>query len=95
MSTSVIRAAYLEWLKDGKSLRLIIPDGSGGIWHFDELTAGKYRFSYVYENTDERVKSYVAFNKDFALAQEIEKLALYRPGSPLGGNPNKFVKSEK
>ena|SRR5438105_1284035 len=34
-------------------------------------------------------------DKDFALAQEIEKLALFRPGAPLGGNPNKFVKQEK
>ena len=34
-------------------------------------------------------------DKDFALAQEIEKVAIYRPGAPLGGNPNPFVKLEK
>jgi 4a-hydroxytetrahydrobiopterin dehydratase len=34
-------------------------------------------------------------DKDFALARKIEDLALWRPDSPLGGNPNKFVFSKK
>src|SRR5262245_31758825 len=33
--------------------------------------------------------------KDFALAQKIEELSLWKPGSPLGGNPSKFVFSKK
>jgi 4a-hydroxytetrahydrobiopterin dehydratase len=35
-------------------------------------------------------------DKDFTLAGEIEKLALWRPapGGPLEGTPNKFVKRE-
>ena len=34
-------------------------------------------------------------DKDFALAKEIERVALWRPqaGGPLEGNPNKWVKS--
>jgi 4a-hydroxytetrahydrobiopterin dehydratase len=36
-------------------------------------------------------------DKDFALAQKIEELALWRPaaGGPLEGSPNKFVFSKK
>ena len=38
----------------------------------------------------------VGYVEDFALAREIEKLALWRPapGGPLEGTPNKFVKRE-
>lgn len=34
-------------------------------------------------------------DKDFALAKKIEEMALWRPGEPLGGNPNKFVFAKK
>jgi 4a-hydroxytetrahydrobiopterin dehydratase len=33
--------------------------------------------------------------KDFALARKIEDVVLWRPDSPLGGNPNKFVFSKE
>jgi 4a-hydroxytetrahydrobiopterin dehydratase len=34
-------------------------------------------------------------DKDFAMAKKIEEVVLWRPSSPLGGNPNKFVFSKK
>ena len=53
-------------------------------------TAAALGMPHVFKNSIDAVT-----DRDFALAQEIEKLALVRPGPPLGGNPNKFVKREK
>jgi hypothetical protein len=44
--------AHLEWLKDGKSLRLICPDATGFRWFFDGLQPGKYFLNFEYENTE-------------------------------------------
>ena len=34
-------------------------------------------------------------DKDFAVAQKIEEVVLWRGGGPLSGNPNKFVQGKK
>jgi hypothetical protein len=44
--------AELEWVAEGKVLRLRGSDGSGGIWYVDDLKAGKYRVDLHYANEE-------------------------------------------
>lgn len=46
----------LSWLPDGKTLRLSGGDGSGTVWSFDGLVAGKYSLSFGYQNKVEQVR---------------------------------------
>jgi RNA polymerase sigma factor (sigma-70 family) len=55
----VVGRAHLEWLPDGKSLRLVYPDGSGGGWYFDGLVPGKYLLSFAYENSEETLATFL------------------------------------
>jgi RNA polymerase sigma factor (sigma-70 family) len=57
-SQTILRGGRLEWMKDGRSLRLIGSDGSGGIWHFDGLRPGKYRLRFEYETTREMTERF-------------------------------------
>jgi hypothetical protein len=50
---TVLRSPQLEWLPDGKTLRLKGPDGAGGFWYADGLRPGKYLVRFEYENTPE------------------------------------------
>jgi 4a-hydroxytetrahydrobiopterin dehydratase len=95
---------YLEdgWLRrkyntDGWPTTLMLANAIGFLceaaWHHADLalTWGKL---WV------KLKTHSAggiTDKDFTLAQRIEADVLWRPepGSPLGGNPNKFVFSKK
>jgi 4a-hydroxytetrahydrobiopterin dehydratase len=95
---------YLEdgWLRrkyntDGWPTTLMLTNAIGYLceaaWHHADLaiTWGKL---WV------KLKTHSAggiTDKDFALASQIEHTVLWRPepGSPLGGNPNKFVFSKK
>src|SRR5205814_5999170 len=64
---TVLRTAHLEWRKVGKALTLFLsgPDGSGGMWQFEELVPDKYRLSFTYECTDKMAANYLAIAKDF------------------------------
>jgi RNA polymerase sigma factor (sigma-70 family) len=48
---TVQRCPTLEWLPDGKTLRLRGPDGAGGFWFVEGLRPGKYLIHFEYENT--------------------------------------------
>jgi 4a-hydroxytetrahydrobiopterin dehydratase len=96
-----LTAWYLEdgWLRrkfttDGWPTTLMLVNAVGYLaeaaWHHPDLavTWGKVWI---------KLKTHSAggiTDRDFALAQEIEKLVLWRPapGGPLEGTPNKFVK---
>jgi RNA polymerase sigma factor (sigma-70 family) len=48
---TVLRCPSLEWLPDGKTLRLKGPDGAGGFWFVEGLRPGKYLIHFEHENT--------------------------------------------
>jgi hypothetical protein len=56
---TIWRRAHLEWLPDGKTLRLIGPDGAGGTWYFDGLVPGKYLLSFEHENTEASLAAFL------------------------------------
>jgi 4a-hydroxytetrahydrobiopterin dehydratase len=98
-----LAAWYLEegWLRrkfttDGWPTTLMLVNAIGFLceaaWHHADL-------SVTWGKLWVKLKTHSAggiTDKDFTLAQEIEKLALWRPapGGPLEGTPNKFVKRE-
>jgi RNA polymerase sigma factor (sigma-70 family) len=64
-TTTIRPRAHLDWLKDGKSLRLIAYENSGRVWYFEGLQPGKYFFDFGYENTE----ALQAKNNSFASVQ--------------------------
>jgi 4a-hydroxytetrahydrobiopterin dehydratase len=95
---------YLEdgWLRrkyntDGWPATLMLTNAIGYIceaaWHHADL-------SITWGKLWVKLKTHSAggiTDKDFAVAKQIEQTVLWRPqpGSPLEGNPNKFVYSKK
>ncbi len=59
-SQIIARNAALEWMEEGKNLRLIGPDGAGGNWHFNGPKPGKYMMRLAFENNEDRLRSVLA-----------------------------------
>lgn len=53
-SYCLCRSAELRWNADGKSRTFVYSDGTGSVFTFGPLKAGKYRLSFRYENAEER-----------------------------------------
>jgi hypothetical protein len=65
-STTLLPGATLEWLPDGRGLRLFGVEATGGVWQFNGLTPGRYRLGFSYESTAKPIEDLLRARPDWS-----------------------------